>query len=100
MVKLRTKGEKRSQSQKSMTQASDVYSQKSSRTAAIFRWDILDQARISVDIGLLPEEIQGQFDPVFKREVPENRKLVLHQIAKDFVDDLTDVLDGARREND
>lgn len=83
-----------------MTQASDVYSQKSSHTAAIYRWNILNRARISVDIGPLPEEVQGQFDPVFKREVPENRKLVLHQIAKDFVDDFTDALNSARREND
>lgn len=83
-----------------MAQASDVYSQKSSCTAAIYRWNILDRARISVDIGPLPEEIQSQFDHVFKREVPKNRKHVLRQIAKDFVDDSTGVLDGARREND
>lgn len=82
-----------------MTQASDVYSQKSSRTAAFYRWNILGPARLSVDIGPFLEEIQGQFDPVFKCEIPVNRNALLHRIAKDFVDDFTDALDGARREN-
>lgn len=45
-----TKGVKRSQSQKSMTQASDVYSQKSSLTAGNYRLNIIDPARLSVDI--------------------------------------------------
>lgn len=72
-----------------------MYSQKSSRTAANYRWNILGPARLSVDIGPF---LQGQFDPVFKCEIPVNRKALVHRIAKDF-DDFTDALDGARREN-
>lgn len=40
-------------------------------------------------MGPFLEEIQGHFDPIFKREIPVKRKPLFGRIAEYFVGDLS-----------
>ena len=92
--------ESRTASQSSTNPVTDsVTSQKSSSTAAHYRWAILKGARIYIRSRPPPEEIQKAIDAIVEKASPE-RKQFLTNIGKDLYDDFAVVLDRAAGEDD
>lgn len=75
-------------------------SQKSSVPNRLYRYHILDQARIYVRPEPPPMEIQAQMDVIFEREMPEKRRIEISGIAKKISQGFIDNLRGAYREDD
>lgn len=98
-------GQKRTSSRHSITtdtnhETTSGRSQRSSGTAARYRWVILDSARIFVRSGPPPKEIRPRINAVIQREISEERKREISLVAEKLCDGFTDVLDGANREDD
>lgn len=90
----------RTASQSSTNPVTDsAKSQKSSSTAAHYRWAILGRARIYIRSRPPPEEIQKQIDAILEKASPE-RKESLTNIGKVLHDDFAVVLDTAAGEDD
>ncbi|MCJ1429792.1 hypothetical protein MMC29_007707 [Sticta canariensis] len=90
----------RSASQSSTNPVADsVKSQKSTSTAAYYRWSILQRARIYIRGRPPPQEIQRQIDAIVEKASPE-RKQSLTNIGKDLYDAFAEVLDKAAGEDD
>jgi hypothetical protein len=81
-------------------ETASVQSQRSSYTAAHYRWVTLSNARIFIHPGSLPEDIQPRINAVIKRRISEKRKCELSRIAENLCNDFIDVLNGASREDD
>lgn len=75
-------------------------SQKSSVSNSIYRYHILDQARIYVHPEPPPMDIQAQMDVIFKREILEERRREISGIAKKISQNFINNLRGAHREDD
>ena len=75
-------------------------SQKSSVSNSIYRYRILDQARIYVRPEPPPMDIQAQMDVIFEREIPEKRRREISGIAKKISQKFINNLRGAHREDD
>ena len=96
---------RRSSSRQSSTgdmnqETASVQSQKSSYTAAHYRWVTLSNARILIRPESLPDDIQTRINAVIHRRISEERKCELSRIAEDLCNDFIDVLNGASREDD
>lgn len=75
-------------------------SQKSSVSNSIYRYHILDQARIYVHPEPPPMDIQAQMDVIFKREILEERRREISGIANQISQNFINNLRGAHREDD
>ena len=75
-------------------------SQKTSCTAASYRFTDLESARIYIEVGLPPEEVQERVKAVVQSEIPPARKELLTKLAKDFCGDFLKILRGAAGEDD
>lgn len=75
-------------------------SQKSSVSNSFYRYHILDQARIHVRPEPPPTDIQAQMDVIFEREIPEERRREISDIAKKISQGFINNLRGAHREDD
>ena len=74
-------------------------SQKSSSTAAHYRWAILERARIYISFQSPPEDIQKQIDAILEKSSPEREKS-LANIGKLLHNRFAKVLRTAAREDD
>lgn len=81
-------------------EASTQRSQKTSCTAASYRFTGLGSARIYVESGLPPQEIQDRINAVVRGEIPRGREKLLTKLAKEFCDDFLKILPGAAGEDD
>lgn len=79
--------------------AASVSSQKSS-TYANYRWTYLDFARIYVENGPIPENIQKRVDAILQPKLSEQRQNELSVISDTFCNDFVDVMKAASREDD
>ncbi|MCJ1405871.1 hypothetical protein MMC11_009101 [Xylographa trunciseda] len=75
-------------------------SQKPSISNSIYRYQILDQARIYVRPEPPPTNIQAQMDVIFEREIPEKRRSEISVIAKKISQKFVNNLRGSHREDD
>ena len=96
---------RRSSSRQSSTadmdqETASVQSQRSSYTAAHYRWVNLSNVRIFIRPGSLPEEIRPRVNAVIQRRISEERKCELSHIAGNLCKDFLHVLNGASREDD
>lgn len=60
--------------------------QRSSYTAAHYRWVVLNRVRIRICFETPPMEIQSQINYVIHREILEDRKRELYQITRELCD--------------
>ena len=93
------KDHKRSASRQSsvseMIIESTTISQRSSGSAASYRWRILSEVGISVSSKPLPEAIRLQTNEIFGREISNGRRGELQYVAKQLCDDFVQALTGA-----
>ena len=75
-------------------------SQKSSVSNSLYRYHVLDQARIYVRPEPPPIDIQAQMNVIFEREIPEKRRREISSIAKKTSQKFMNNLRGAHREDD
>jgi len=75
-------------------------SQKTSCTAASYRFTNLESARIYIEVGLPPEEVQERVKAVAQSDIPSAKKELLTKLAKDFCGDFLKILRGAAGEDD
>ena len=77
-----------------------VRSQKSAVSNSLYRYRILQQARIYVRPEPPPSNIQSQMDLIFKLEIPEERRREISGIAQRTSQQFILNLRGAHREDD
>ena len=77
-----------------------VRSQKSAVSNSVYRYRILQQARIYVRPEPPPSNIQTQMDIIFKLEIPEERRREISGIAQRTSQQFILNLRGAHREDD
>ncbi|OCK92442.1 uncharacterized protein K441DRAFT_181950 [Cenococcum geophilum 1.58] len=75
-------------------------SQKTSCIAASYRFTNLESARIYIEVGLPPEEVQERVKAVVQSDIPPARKELLTKLAKDFCGDFLKILRRAAGEDD
>lgn len=81
-------------------ETASVQSQRSSHTAAHYRWVTLSNARIFIHPGSFPEEIRPRINAVIQRRISKERKRKLSRIAENLYNDFIDILNRASREDD
>lgn len=74
--------------------------QKTSCTAANYRFTNLEHARIYVEVRRPPPEIQKQIDAILLKETTQERKGTLAKLANEFCDAFWNVLPTAAGEDD
>ncbi|KAI4134333.1 MAG: hypothetical protein LQ341_006039 [Variospora aurantia] len=97
-------GGKRSLSRRTSTadmsqDTASVSSQKSS-TFANYQWITLDSARVYVENGPIPKNIQTRVDTIIHPTLSKTKEKELSTISKTFCNDFVDVMKGASREDD
>ena len=81
-------------------EASTQRSQKTSCTAASYRFTNLESARICIEVELPLEEVQESIKAVVQSDIPPARKELLTKLAKNFCDDFLKILPGAAGKDD
>lgn len=96
----------RSRSRNSASTVTDAISRTTSQrsqntcTNARYRFDLLTNANIHVEIQLPPDHVQTQIDAIIENEIPATRKEELTRLARDFCDDFVRVLRKPAGEDD
>ena len=75
-------------------------SQASSISNSFYRYHILDRAKVYIHPELPPPEIQVQMNAIFNREIPEERRRAISDIAKETSQNFIINLRAAHREDD
>lgn len=93
---------KRSSSRRSIATSSEaetIRTQRSSNTAAYYRYKHLAAAHVRIHIDP-PDNIQAAIDCIVKAEISEDRRIKLCDIAKEFYEACKEIVQAAAREDD
>ena len=74
--------------------------QKSTVSNGFYRFHVLDRARVYVRPERPPLDIQAQMDNIFERDIPEQRRREISDIAEVISQKFIKTLRGAQREDD
>ena len=83
-----------------MDQGSASITTQMSSTLATYRWKNLNYARIMVEDGPLPENIQTRVNAIILPKITDARKLELSSITESFCDAFADIVTGTFGDDD